>query len=93
MGKGDIKNWIKLERDKLNELREIANFYIDTSKLSIHQLKKIITDKIESENTDLIITLISFGFSKGIPVNADLVFNARTLQIHTFLKSLKIKPV
>jgi len=91
MGKGDIKNWIKLERDKLNELREIANFYIDTSKLSIHQLKKIITDKIESENTDLIITLISFGFSKGIPVNADLVFNARTLTNPYFFEELKDK--
>lgn len=89
---GRITNGISLERSKLKEVKNRADNIIDTSKLSNRELKDKIM-KIFSENgqieTELMITVVSFGFKYGIPVDSDLVFDVRFLPNPFYLPELK----
>ena len=79
---GRILNGILLEKNKLREVKDRADTIIDTSKLATRELREEIT-KIYSEEgqmeTQLIITVLSFGFKYGIPIDSDLVFDVRFL--------------
>ena len=79
------------ERKQLKELRENADRVIDTSELSIHELKDLLVNifkKGENENS-LNILISSFGFRKGIPLNSDLVFDVRFLPNPHFVDELR----
>jgi UPF0042 nucleotide-binding protein len=89
---GRILNGILLERNKLREVKDRADNIIDTSKLATRELREEIT-KIYSEEgqmeTQLIITVLSFGFKYGIPVDSDLVFDVRFLPNTYYIPELK----
>jgi UPF0042 nucleotide-binding protein len=71
---------IKQERVLLDVLITRADFMIDTTDLSVHQLAESISEKIlGKKDKKLIITFMSFGFKHGIPKEADYVFDARFL--------------
>ena len=71
---------IKQERVLLDVLITRADFMIDTTDLSVHQLAESIREKIlGKKDKKLIITFMSFGFKHGIPKEADYVFDARFL--------------
>ncbi|MGC0121186.1 RNase adapter RapZ [Pseudoalteromonas piscicida] len=71
---------IKKERELLDVLITRADFLIDTTGLSVHQLAEDIREKIlGKKDKQLIITFESFGFKHGIPKQADYVFDARFL--------------
>ncbi len=79
-GGGRLLDGLERERVVLGELRGTADLVIDTSNLNIHQL----TDKVaeaygSKESTSLRITVVSFGFKYGIPVDADFVADMRFL--------------
>ncbi|MET1060775.1 MAG: RNase adapter RapZ [Nocardioides sp.] len=79
-GGGRLLDGLERERVVLGELRGTADLVIDTSNLNIHQL----TDKVaeaygSEESTSLRITVVSFGFKYGIPVDADFVADMRFL--------------
>jgi UPF0042 nucleotide-binding protein len=85
-----ISEGISEERRRLGELRGCADRIIDTSALSVPQLKAELTaylDKAESDR--LTVTCISFGFAKGIPLDADLVIDVRFLPNPFYVDSLK----
>ncbi|MCD2346338.1 RNase adapter RapZ [Clostridium guangxiense] len=89
---GRIINGIKLERKKLEEIRNMANNIIDTSKLVARELKEKITVIYQREGqieTKLIVTVVSFGFKYGIPVDSDLVFDVRFLPNPFYIPDLK----
>jgi UPF0042 nucleotide-binding protein len=89
---GRIINGIELEREKLEEIRNMANNIIDTSKLAARELKEKITGIYQKEGqieTKLIITVVSFGFKYGIPVDSDLVFDVRFLPNPFYIPDLK----
>ncbi|WP_234123043.1 RNase adapter RapZ [Clostridium hydrogenum] len=89
---GRILNGISLERKKLEEIRDRANDIIDTSKLATRELKEKITSIYREEGqveTELIITVLSFGFKYGIPVDSDLVFDVRFLPNPFYIPELK----
>lgn len=69
------------ERDAMTEIREMADLIIDTTELSSHDLRRLIHDQFRDEvaGTGPVLTLISFGFKRGLPFNADLVFDVRFL--------------
>ncbi|HAE62592.1 MAG TPA: RNase adapter RapZ [Eubacteriaceae bacterium] len=72
---------LKLEREKLAKIRDKANHIIDTSNLSVKDLKAELS-KIylkDMEASGLLINVLSFGFKYGIPLDADLVFDVRFL--------------
>ena len=71
---------IKKEKQLLDVLINRADYMIDTTDLSVHQLAESIREKIlGKKDKQLIITFESFGFKHGIPKEADYVFDARFL--------------
>jgi RNase adapter protein RapZ len=72
---------ISLERMMMEPLRRWAETVIDTSKLSAHELQTEIRERFSSEATPhSTVTITSFGYSRGVPHNADLVFDLRFLR-------------
>lgn len=69
---------IALERDLLAPLRE-QEHVIDTSDLTPGQLRAWISDLIQDDRPPLVLTFESFAFKRGVPNDADLVFDARCL--------------
>lgn len=80
---------IDLEFKLLNPLRAISDIIIDTSNKNIHQLREHIFSIFLEDNKKLTIRVISFGFSKGIPLDCDMVFDVRFLPNPYFENDLK----
>lgn len=90
---GRIGDGINQERDILRQAKKRANYIIDTSNLLTRELKGEL-GKIFSEGHDyknLIITILSFGFKYGMPVDADLVFDVRFLPNPYYIPELREK--
>ncbi|RME04602.1 MAG: RNase adaptor protein RapZ, partial [Deltaproteobacteria bacterium] len=78
LAKGDepLRESIEREREQLQELKQWARIVLDTSRDTVHDLKRKISDLFRvEEKRSLLISLLSFGFSNGIPTEADLVFD------------------
>ena len=73
-----LREAIDLERSQVGDARALGTL-IDTSELSSHSLRAWVKDFAEADRGDLNITLQSFGFKHGVPLDADLVFDARCL--------------
>ena len=67
------------ERTRMQPIRQAADLLIDTSRTSLHQLRRQIRRKIAQIPEELQIEIQSFGYKYGIPQDADLVFDARLL--------------
>ncbi len=65
---------IRLERKKLEEVKGLAQYYIDTSDMTPRQLRDQVINDFGNESETFRINLISFGFKYGLPIDADLVF-------------------
>jgi UPF0042 nucleotide-binding protein len=79
-GSGRLLDGLLRERRVLADLRSDADLVIDTSALNVHQLTDRIADSFGSpQTTRLKVTLISFGFKYGIPVDADFMADMRFL--------------
>ncbi len=92
-GAGRVEQGIEMERGKLEFLKKKANVIIDTSQLLIRELKVQI-DKIYLNNekyNNFFITILSFGFKYGIPMDSDLVFDVRFLPNPYYIPNLKPK--
>lgn len=79
---------IKEEIVLLQPLRSIATRVIDTSNFNPHELKFLISSIYGGELRTLSVTILSFGFKRGIPSNADLLFDARFLPNPYFIPEL-----
>jgi UPF0042 nucleotide-binding protein len=82
---------IRLERDRLKELRGLADLILDTSEYTVHQLKDVLSTQEFSPGPEksLVIHLLSFGFKYGLPYDLDLLFDVRFLPNPNFLPDLK----
>lgn len=79
-GTGRLLEGLEREREVLADLRANADLIVDTSTLNVHQLTDRIADLFGTpETTRLKITVVSFGFKYGIPVDADFVADMRFL--------------
>lgn len=88
---GRILDGIILERKRLEELRGKANIIIDTSNLKPTQLKEQLI-QLYGENathTSLAITVMSFGFKYGIPLDVDLLMDVRFLPNPYYIPELR----
>jgi UPF0042 nucleotide-binding protein len=89
-GDGRLIDGIKTERDLLTPLREAADLVLDTSTLSVHQLRAKIEDAFGSDaTTSTRVTVLSFGYKYGIPMDADLVMDLRFLPNPFWIPELK----
>lgn len=87
---GSMHDAIVYERSRLSQLREIADFYIDTSELSTAELKKIVKDTfLENSRDSILIKVMSFGFKYGVSTEADLVFDVRCLPNPYYVDELR----
>nr|MCH9638879.1 RNase adaptor protein RapZ [Betaproteobacteria bacterium] len=85
-----VGDGIKKERNLLYSLENKADLIIDTSSLSIHELRRILEGHFKKENQDkLTVTLLSFGFRWGLPREADIVMDVRFLQNPYWIKELQ----
>lgn len=88
---GRIIDDIKYERKRLAEIRARADFIVNTSDLSSHELygeiRKIIEYDSSSQSMSLVI--VSFGFKHGIPLDADMVFDVRFLPNPYYVPEMK----
>ncbi|MGM0441594.1 MAG: RNase adapter RapZ [Elusimicrobiota bacterium] len=79
-GKGRLKDALKEEKKKLSRLRKEADYIIDTSNLSPHQLKHKLKEIIVEEKEHSVqINLVAFGFKYGIPTDIDMLIDTRLL--------------
>ena len=86
----NISQAVKEERKILFELKERANKVIDTSTLTLGELKEILAGALElKRSTEMKLTVISFGYKYGIPLDADLVMDVRFLPNPNYIPRLK----
>lgn len=79
-GEGRMLDGIQRERKLLDHVRQRADVTIDTSDLSVHDLARTVRDLVAGEGAkDLRVTVVSFGFKYGLPLDADHVVDARFL--------------
>lgn len=77
-GMGRIMDGITSERELLGPIRNRANIYIDTSDLNVHDLARRVREIVAGEEiATLNMTVMSFGFKYGLPVDADHVVDVR----------------
>jgi len=90
-GSGTVLDGIRMERERLAHLREIADRVIDTSHITVHQLKEALVESYghPESRPGLGVTLVSFGYKYGLPYDADLVLDCRFLPNPFFVEPLK----
>jgi UPF0042 nucleotide-binding protein len=80
-GDGRLVDGIAAERERLRDLRGEADLVLDTSVLNVHELRSKVAAAFGEEGmaTRLSLTLVTFGYKYGLPVDADLVVDCRFL--------------
>ena len=88
---GNVIEGIRAERKAMSHLREIADRIVDTSALTVHQLKELLVELYVTPKArlGLATSLVSFGFKHGVPFDADLVFDVRFLPNPHFVPGLR----
>ncbi|MEX1032016.1 MAG: RNase adapter RapZ [Cellvibrionaceae bacterium] len=76
----DLQEAIRIERNLLEPIANIADLVIDTSNLSLHELRDLVKIRVAgNEGPGMSILFESFGFKYGLPVDAEIVFDVRCL--------------
>lgn len=88
---GGIVKGIELEREELKAVKSKANHIIDTSNMTLGKLKEEVTKIFleGSKSEKLSISVVSFGFKKGIPMDIDLLFDVRFLPNPYYIDELR----
>jgi RNase adapter protein RapZ len=81
---------IRDERSRLNAIRGMADEIIDTSDMTVHELRQFFMGLSRGRSRNgLVVTLLSFGYKHGVPVDADLMFDVRCLPNPHFVPTLR----
>ncbi len=89
-GTGRLVDGIARERGVMADLRGGADVVIDTTRLNVHQLQEKVADAFGTPGAvGLRITVVSFGFKYGVPVDADLLADMRFLPNPYWVPSLR----
>jgi len=85
-----LEEGIRRERERLRGLREVADRILDTSALTVHELRAALRDLVERPDADtMTITLVSFGYKYGLPTDADIALDCRFLPNPFFVEELR----
>jgi len=90
-----VLDGIHLERERLAPLRACATVVIDSTLLSVHELRRQVIAHLgpgKGEQPRMVARFLSFGFKYGIPVDADLVLDVRLLDNPFFVPELRARP-
>ncbi|UZN01534.1 RNase adapter RapZ [Cellulomonas sp. S1-8] len=89
-GDGRILDGIGHERSLLSDLRERADMVIDTSELNVHDLARVVRAGVAEPHDDVLhLSVVSFGFKYGIPLDADHVADVRFLSNPYWITELR----
>jgi RNase adapter protein RapZ len=80
---------IASERSLLRELRADADLVIDTSDLNVHELRDKVLAAFSGERRGMLVTVSSFGFKYGLPLDADMVIDVRFLPNPHWIRELR----
>jgi UPF0042 nucleotide-binding protein len=81
---------IREERARMAGIRQMADEIVDTSDMTVHELRQFFMGLSRSASrASLVITVLSFGYKHGVPVDADLVFDVRCLPNPHFVRALR----
>ena len=88
-----VREGLQEERKVLAHIRAMADEIIDSSEISVHQLRQVVQELVrgKSGRANLVLTLESFGYKHGLPLDADLVFDCRFLPNPHFVPGLRQK--
>lgn len=88
---GNLQEGIRKERELLQPIKQRANHVLDTSHLTVHNLKELLLKmaKVNKKPRRLPINIVTFGYRHGLPLDADLVFDIRFLPNPFFEPALK----
>jgi UPF0042 nucleotide-binding protein len=86
-----VAEGIDEERKKMLAIRAIADVILDTSNLTVHELRDVFGNMMHHEGAraDMVVNVLSFGFKHGAPTEADLVFDVRCLPNPHFVDRLR----
>src|SRR5262245_47207323 len=86
-----VAEGIDEERRKMLAIRGMADVILDTSNLTVHELRDVFGSLMREEGgrADMVVNLLSFGFKHGAPTEADLVFDVRCLPNPHFVDRLR----
>jgi UPF0042 nucleotide-binding protein len=90
-GEDTVLDSLRHEREQLASIRALADICVDTSKLTVHDLRALIGGKFQEskETPKLVIYVNSFGFRHGVPADSDLVFDVRFLPNPNYIPEFK----
>ena len=79
------------ERKKMRVIRTLADVILDTSSLTVHELRDVLVPLTHGEGprAEMVVNLLSFGFKHGAPPEADLLFDVRCLPNPHFVDRLR----
>lgn len=88
---GNILDGLKEERKKLQPIKKLADYIIDTSRMNNYKLRAEINNILELGLSQMQVSIVSFGFKNGILLDADYVFDVRFIPNPYYIKELKEK--
>jgi UPF0042 nucleotide-binding protein len=90
--KRSVMESVQLERERLAEIKKMADDVIDTTSTNISQIKEHLTRKfVKKKGRKMQIMVVSFGYKYGIPLDSDLVFDTRFLPNPFYIDELRNK--
>jgi RNase adapter protein RapZ len=92
-GKSSLLEALRREREMLEEVRAVADVVVDTSAMTVHELRSFMQKTFvgDPEGTRMVVSATSFGYKFGIPHDVDLLFDVRFLANPHFVPELRPK--
>jgi len=86
-----LREGIQRERKLLKPIRAAADIILDTTRFTPHELRRFVSERFAMRpwRQPLLLSVVSFGYRYGLPIDADLVFDARCLPNPNFVPALK----
>ena len=85
-----VRESLQHERELMAPIRKLADLVIDSTQFNVHELRNFITRRFKSpDRHTMLISVVSFGYKYGVPVDADLIFDVRFLPNPHFVPALR----
>jgi len=90
---GNLEEGIRRERLMLAPLRDLADLILDSSGFTVHEMRRYLLEHVapQAGAQAMTITLLSFGYKHGVPLESDLLFDARFLPNPFFVEGLRAR--
>jgi len=89
---GTVAEGIRREREALRDVRALADRIVDTSALTVHELRAALRELLETPDAGtMTVSLLSFGYKYGLPTDADIALDCRFLPNPFFVEELRPK--